>query len=84
MQMMSMKLIDIDAKLKNENAINAKGWFDWKQWNIIKHKNLLTRIKMGKKILTFQDLEIEKKKFFTSISLLCVGKGCRYCESVSI
>ena len=25
MQMMSMKLIDIDAKLKNANAINAKG-----------------------------------------------------------
>ena len=39
---------------------------------------------MGKKILTFQDLEIEKKIFFTSISLLCVGKGCRYCESASI
>ena len=32
-----------------------------KKLNIIKHKNLLSRIKMGKEILTFGDIEIEKK-----------------------
>ena len=34
-----------------------------KKWNIIKHKNLLSYIKMGKEILMFQDIEIEKNKF---------------------
>ena len=29
----------------------------------MKHKNLLPRIKMGKEILTFGDIEIEKKIF---------------------
>ena len=28
---------------------------------MIKHKNLLSRIKMGKEVLTFGDIEIEKK-----------------------
>ena len=32
--------------------------------NIIKHKNLLSHIKMGKEILTFGDIEIEKNKFY--------------------
>ena len=32
-----------------------------KKWNIIKHKNLLSHIKMGTKILTFGNIEIEKK-----------------------
>ena len=26
-----------------------KCWFDWKGWNIMEHKNLLSHIKMGKK-----------------------------------
>ena len=30
--------------------------------NIIKHKNLLSHMKMGKEILTFGDMEIKKKK----------------------
>ena len=30
--------------------------------NIMKHKNLLSYIKMGKEILTFDNIEIEKKK----------------------
>ena len=34
-----------------------------KKWNIIKHKNLLSRIKMGKDTLTFGDIEIDKNKF---------------------
>ena len=33
-------------------------------WNIIKHENLLSYIKIGKEILTFGDIEIEKKKFY--------------------
>ena len=35
----------------------------------MKIKNLLSRVKMGKEILTFGDIEIEKKKF-TAIRLL--------------
>ena len=35
-----------------------------KKWNIIKHKRLLSRIKMGKEILTFGDIEIEKDIFY--------------------
>ena len=31
-----------------------------KKCNIIKHKNLLSHIKMGKWIITFGDIEIEK------------------------
>ena len=34
-----------------------------KSWNIIKHKNLLADIKMGKEILTFANIEIEKSEF---------------------
>ena len=34
-----------------------------KKWNIIKHKNLLSRIKMGNEILKFQDIKIEKNVF---------------------
>ena len=30
----------------------------------MKHKNLLSHIKMGKEILTFGDIEIEKNKFY--------------------
>ena len=31
-------------------------------WNIIKHKNLFSHIKLGKEILRFGDTKIEKKK----------------------
>ena len=31
-----------------------------KKWSIIKHKNLLLHIKMGKEILTFGGIEIKK------------------------
>ena len=34
-----------------------------KKRDIIKHKTLLSNIKRGKKILTFGDIDIEKKKF---------------------
>ena len=32
--------------------------------NITKHKSLLTHAKMGKEILTFGNIEIEKSKFY--------------------
>ena len=35
-----------------------------KKRNIIKHKNLLSHIKMSKQILTFGDTEIKKDKFY--------------------
>ena len=35
-----------------------------KKQNIIKHKNLLSQIKMGKEILMFGNIEIEKNKFY--------------------
>ena len=35
--------------------------FDQKKWNIVKHKNLLSQIKMSKEILTFGNMEIKKK-----------------------
>ena len=35
-----------------------------KKRNIIKHKNLLSHIKMSKKILMFGDIETEKNKFY--------------------
>ena len=34
--------------------------FDRKEHSIIKHKDLLSNIKMGKEILTFDDIENEK------------------------
>ena len=30
----------------------------------MKHEKLLTRIKMGKEVFTFGDIEIEKNKFY--------------------
>ena len=32
-------------------------------WSIIKHRNLLSPIKMGQEILTFGDIEIKTNKF---------------------
>ena len=34
------------------------------------HKDLLSHIKMGKEILTFGNIEMEKNFFFTTIRLL--------------
>ena len=39
--------------------------YDRKKWNTIKLKHLLSHIKMGKEILMFEDIEIEKKGNFT-------------------
>ena len=38
--------------------------FDQKKWNIIKHKNLWSHIKMSKEILTFGDIDVEEDKFY--------------------
>ena len=35
-----------------------------KSEKFLKHKNLLSHIKMGKEILTFGNIEIEKSKFY--------------------
>ena len=53
---------------KNE-AINLMQNADLtEKWNIIKHKNLLSHMKMGKEIVRFGDIEIKKK--ITAIRLL--------------
>ena len=77
--MMSVKLSDIGIlniksadycciisgiRKKRGHKLNAKYWFDRKDRNIIKHKNILSHIKMGKKNLTFGYIETEKKKFY--------------------
>ena len=50
---------------KNE-AINLIQNVDLTEKNqiIIKHKNLLSHIKTGKEILTFDNIEIERNKFY--------------------
>ena len=54
----------IGELVKMGHKLNAKYWFDWKKWNTIKRKNLLSNIKMGKEILTIGDIEIEKHILF--------------------
>ena len=46
---------------------NAKYRFNQKTLSILKDKNLLSHIKMGKEILTFGYIETEKKTNFTAI-----------------
>ena len=43
---------------------NAKHWLDWKKQNITKHEKLLSHIKIGKEVLMFGGIEIEKDKFY--------------------
>ena len=57
MLIITVLLVEL-AKVINE--LNAKYQFDRKMWNIIKHKNLLSLIKMGKEISTFSHTEIKK------------------------
>ena len=62
---------------KNEPInFNAKCQFNRKKRNIIKNKKSLSRIKMGKEILTFGDVEIQKNKFYPSKTSIFF-KGCR-------
>ena len=51
--------------------------------NSKKHKNLLSHLKMSKNILTFGNIEIERKKFYHNNTLIFF-KGCSFCESISI
>ena len=54
------------------HKFNAKHRFDQRKQNIIKHKHLLSYIKMGKENLMFGDVEIEKNtpKKFTAMKVL--------------
>ena len=49
---------------KMRPTLNEKCWFDKKKQNIVKHKNLSSRIKIGKEILIFGNIKIEKNKFY--------------------
>ena len=54
--MLQLSLYYQQNQQKSDHKPNAKYRFDRKKWNTIKHKNLLSRIKMDKYI------QIEKKK----------------------
>ena len=77
--MMSMNLSDIAilnikgsdyrciiSLISKNEAINLIQNVDLTEKNqiIIKHKNLLSHIKTGKEILTFDNIEIERNKFY--------------------
>ena len=72
--MISMSLIDISGAdyhcifngINKSETINLMQNTDMteKKRSIIKHKNLLSDTIMGKEILTFDDIEIEKDKFY--------------------
>ena len=54
----------IISGISKSNAINLMQNVDLIEMpNIIKHKKILSRIKMGKEILKFGDIKIEKNKF---------------------
>ena len=57
------------VKLKLWLKLNANYLFNWKEEKIIKHKNLLPHIKIGNKIWTFGNIEIEKGKFYCCKSI---------------
>ena len=56
----------IISGISKNNAINLmqNTALTKKKRNIIKHKTLLSHIKMGIEILTFGDIEVEKNKFY--------------------
>ena len=59
-------MVLIMAVLSTELAVNLLQNVDSseKKWNIIKHKGLLSHIKMGKEILSFGEIEMEKHIFY--------------------
>ena len=78
--MMSMNLSDIAIlnikgfdyycivsliRKKWSHKLNARFWFVWKKWNIFRHKDLLSQIKIGKKIQRLGTMKLEKIKFTT-------------------
>ena len=59
--------------------MRPKYWFDQPKVNIIKHKILLSHIKMGKDILTFGNIEIEERKIYCNktpifLKYVCIKK----------
>ena len=58
------------------HKLNAKYRFNQKKLNIIKHKFLLSHIKMDKEILTFGDTDIEKNKFYHHKSPILLKDVC--------
>ena len=61
----------IVSLIRKDESINLmqKYWFDWENRNIIKYKNLLSHIRMGKKILAFGNIKVEKNKFYSHKTL---------------
>ena len=51
------------VELAKEKVLNYRKILIWlKKWSIIKHKNLLPHIKIGKETLMFRDIQIEINK----------------------
>ena len=62
----------IISGITKSEAINLMKNFDLAEKSrILKYKNLLSHLKIGKEILTFGDIEIEKKNF-TAIKALFI------------
>ena len=66
---LNIKVFDyrcIIREISKSKAINLMQYADFteKKGNIIKHKHSLSQIKMGKEILTFWDIEIDKRNFY--------------------
>ena len=57
-----MLIISLISKNQAINLIQNADLTE-KSWALLKHKKLLSQIKMGKEILTFGNIEIEKNKF---------------------
>ena len=57
-------MLIIAVLLAELGKVNTEYQFDRKKENIIKHKNLLSHVKIGREILTFRDIELEKNKFY--------------------
>ena len=62
--MLYLDRIDVSEGIGVNKASHAKYRFDRKRRSTIKHKNLLSRMKMGKEILKFGDIKIRKNEFY--------------------
>ena len=65
------------SKSEAVNILQNISLSEKKKQNIIKHKNLLSHIKIAKEIITFDDIEIEKHKFHHYKSPIFFRK-CKY------
>ena len=68
---------------KWDYKLNAKFWFDWKKWNVIKKSgkwwikknciNIFESIyKVEKNIMKFGDIEIQKQKFYQHKGIILI------------